>query len=480
MEKIKVLLIDDDEDDYIITKDVFNQIPSRQNYELTWIDNFEKGINAVLKKKFDIYLVDYRLGKYTGVELLNEAIQSNISQPIIILTGKGDYQIDQQAMNIGAADYLVKAEIDPASLDRSLRYALKQSETLKALKESENKFKIIFEKAQDPILISDFTGRVYDVNKAGLSFFNYTYKEIVTINDRDIFYNQEDRDNFVQELETKGAVTDFECELVSRTGRVYFCSLSSFLQIDPSNILEIYHTIIHDLTYRKHIENQSINQGKLTISANIAKSFAEELRNPLSTINLVLDELNSDEQFINNESAQTNLDIIKSNCNRINQLTQNLLLSAQTKSIELQPHKINEVLSEVLADIHDMVISHNITLQKNILPADISINLDKKQLKLALNNLLANAIEAMKEYPKVINISTINDSGHYSIFVEDNGLGVASNNKEKIFEPFFSTKKDANGLGLTEALRILSAHRGSIEFKEQETGSLFIARIPFG
>lgn len=57
MKNIKVLLIDDDEDDYILTQDVFNDLPS--NYELSWVDSFQKGLSAILKKEYDVYLLDY-------------------------------------------------------------------------------------------------------------------------------------------------------------------------------------------------------------------------------------------------------------------------------------------------------------------------------------------------------------------------------------------------------------------------------------
>jgi PAS domain S-box-containing protein len=478
MDKIRVLLIDDDEDDYIITKDIFNRIPKGERYELFWIDNFEKGINAVLKRQYDIYLVDYRLGKHTGVDLLNEAILSGIKEPIIILTGKGDYLIDEQAMNIGAADYLVKDKIDSDSLDRTLRYALKQSETLKALKESENKFKIIFDKAKDPILISDYTGKIHDINKAGLNFFGYHIKDVLEINDRSLFFTQEDRDNFIQQLETKGAVSDFECEMVSHSGQVYFCSLSSFLQIDPQNMVEVYHTIIHDLTHRKNQETKSIHESKISISEYIAKGFAEEIRNPLSTINLVLHELATDETFVYNETIQANLEIIKSNCDSINQLTKNFIASTENKPISVQKTNINQVINEAITEINDLLLGHHINLQKDILPTDLSISIDRKQIKKALVNILNNAVEAMEHYPKVLNISTINDSGYYSILIEDNGKGIEKEFESKIFQPFFTTKKDAEGLGLTEAERTVLAHNGTIQFKPQSSGSLFVVQLP--
>ena len=127
MKAVKVLLIDDDEDDYILTKEIFNDIPQKENYSLSWINNYEEGINAMLKSHYDIYLVDYRLGKYTGLDLLKEAIKSNVGEPIIILTGKGDSKVDDEALQIGAADYLIKDKIDPYTIERSIRYALKHN-----------------------------------------------------------------------------------------------------------------------------------------------------------------------------------------------------------------------------------------------------------------------------------------------------------------------------------------------------------------
>ena len=124
MKHIKVLLIDDDEDDYILTKDVFRNLPSK--YSLSWVNSFEKGLSAIRKKEFDVYLLDYRLGNGNGIELLSEAINSGCLQPIIMLTGKGSPEIDERAMEIGAADYLVKDELEASLVERSIRYSITQ------------------------------------------------------------------------------------------------------------------------------------------------------------------------------------------------------------------------------------------------------------------------------------------------------------------------------------------------------------------
>ena len=479
MSKVKVLLIDDDEDDYILTKNVFSEIKNvDERYELTWVSSFDKGINAALKQQFNIYLVDYRLGKLTGLDLLKEAMLSGVKQPIIILTGKGDDKIDEAAMNIGAADYLIKDKLDADGLDRSLRYALNQSGTLKALKESENKFKIIFDKAKEPILISDYNGKIHDINKAGLDFFGYHIKDVKVITDRQLFFTQDDRDNFIQELETKGATTDFECQMVSSKGDIYFCSLSSFLQMDTQNMLEVYHTIIHDLTHRRQAETKLINESKVSISANIATGFAEEVRNPLSTINLTLNEIGTDETLAYNEALQVNLDLIKVNFNKIDKLVKHFVAGTAIEPLKFERVGLNYLVRTAIAEVEDLLLGQRIVVEESILPNELYLSLDKSQIKKALVNLFHNAIESMQAYPKVLKISTLNDSGYYSILIEDNGEGISKEFQERIFEPFFSTKRESEGLGLPEVERIMLAHNGIVTYRPQQKGSLFIIQFP--
>src|SRR5690349_11838295 len=123
---VRVLLIDDDEEDYILTRYVFDEFKDNQ-FTLDWLDNFDDGLNTINESRHDIYLVDYRLGERTGLELLRGAIRNGCHAPIILLTGQGDKEIDFQAMQAGAADYLVKSELTAPLLERAIRYSLKHA-----------------------------------------------------------------------------------------------------------------------------------------------------------------------------------------------------------------------------------------------------------------------------------------------------------------------------------------------------------------
>ncbi|MCD6384550.1 diguanylate cyclase response regulator [Candidatus Sumerlaeota bacterium] len=132
---IRILLIDDDEEDYILTKDMLSGIED-VNFKLDWVSTYEDGLNAIKCSEHDVYLIDYRLGAKDGLELMREALAYGCSAPMLLLTSQGDRKVDLSAMHFGAAGYLEKAQLSPSLLERSIRYAIqhqKLKESLKAL-----------------------------------------------------------------------------------------------------------------------------------------------------------------------------------------------------------------------------------------------------------------------------------------------------------------------------------------------------------
>ncbi len=132
---LSVLLIDDDEDDYLITRDLLEDITG-YNVDLEWAQNYEHGLVQMAKNSHDIYLVDYNLGNLNGVELVTQAAAQGCTGPKIFLTGQNDRELDIQAMEAGAVDYLIKGQIDTPSLERTIRYALKEAKVKKELKKA--------------------------------------------------------------------------------------------------------------------------------------------------------------------------------------------------------------------------------------------------------------------------------------------------------------------------------------------------------
>jgi two-component system cell cycle sensor histidine kinase/response regulator CckA len=126
LETIRVLLVEDDEDDCFLVKELLREIKGRE-YAMDWARNYDQGLSLMSGNKHDVCLVDYRLGAQNGVDLLKAAQAMGCTAPVIILTGMGQAEVDLAAMRAGASDYLIKGRIDSNQLERSIRYAVERN-----------------------------------------------------------------------------------------------------------------------------------------------------------------------------------------------------------------------------------------------------------------------------------------------------------------------------------------------------------------
>jgi signal transduction histidine kinase len=130
---VRVLLVEDDEDDYLLARELIESIPGRA-FALTWVPAYDEALAAMADNHHDVYLLDYRLGLRTGLELLREARAAGCKGPAILLTGRGDRELALEALAAGAADYVSKGSNDAVLLERSLRYALERHHAAQALR----------------------------------------------------------------------------------------------------------------------------------------------------------------------------------------------------------------------------------------------------------------------------------------------------------------------------------------------------------
>lgn len=129
----KVLLIEDDRGQARVVEASFAKF-AKEKFELFWASSYEEGLAALRQTQFDACLLDYQLGPRSGLDLLREIGELGIDTPVIFVTSESSPAIDDQAMQLGALDYLVKFELSPRSLERSLRYTIKQHTTLRELR----------------------------------------------------------------------------------------------------------------------------------------------------------------------------------------------------------------------------------------------------------------------------------------------------------------------------------------------------------
>jgi len=176
---LRLLLIEDDEDDYLIIRDLLRQARHLE-CELEWISDYNDGLVAIEGRTHDLCLIDYRLGAHTGLDLIAHAQSNGVRTPIILLTGQSDDELDANAIEMGAADYLVKGQFDSRSLARSIRYALGRAQVTDALAGSEMRYRLLFESNPEPMYVFHKDSlKFLAVNQAAVDLYGYSRSEFL-------------------------------------------------------------------------------------------------------------------------------------------------------------------------------------------------------------------------------------------------------------------------------------------------------------
>ncbi|MCU0573596.1 MAG: response regulator [Syntrophobacteraceae bacterium] len=139
-ETLKVLLVENSEDGYILVRDLLRDAP-RSRFDLDWARDYEMAIREFDLKRHDAYLVDYDLSGRNGLDILQEALQRGCRAPLVLLTGRPERDMDIAAVRAGASDYLIKSEITPRGLERSIRYAIERKRAEETLRDSQHQLR---------------------------------------------------------------------------------------------------------------------------------------------------------------------------------------------------------------------------------------------------------------------------------------------------------------------------------------------------
>lgn len=207
---------------------------------------------------------------------------------------------------------------------------------------------------------------------------------------------------------------------------------------------------------------QMKRQEKFAATGRIARQIAHEVRNPLTNINLATSQLKEDLPNINEDNMYM-FEIINRNSERINQLISDLLTSTKFAELHFEQRQINEVILETIELSKDRAELKNITIVTKLDDTLAPLNLDTEKMKIALLNLIVNAIEAMEDVPHPeLQIITKKKMNKVLILIKDNGKGMDATMIERVFEPYFTNKQKGNGLGLTNTQNIILNHKGQI------------------
>jgi signal transduction histidine kinase len=184
--------------------------------------------------------------------------------------------------------------------------------------------------------------------------------------------------------------------------------------------------------------------------------LAHELRNPLTNIMLTVHLL---ESKILDDHDRRYMDIIKRSSAKINDLINDLLKGQQKNETPTEKHSIHQLLDEVLELASDRLVLKNVVVKKNYAPYDLKIKMDKPKIKIALTNIIINAIDAMPSKNGELRLCTKLIKGRHAISIQDNGCGISKENLPFIFNPYFTNKPAGVGVGLAATKDILLSNQ---------------------
>ena len=502
--------------------------------------NIEK---LLIENKPDLLLLDYFMGSVIGKDLIPHLREKNILPPFIIMTGHGDERIAVNMMKLGASDYVVKdsnfLDFLPEIVSRHEKQIL-TSNKLKVseaeLKESINKYQMLYESSADPVCFFEENGVINEYNPAFSMLFNYEEADLKDFNIRRIFKTEEDFNNIIKYLQSNDMGEGPLLELINKNNEIMYCLLKVYKQHISQGSTIGYQVVIHDLTDRVLYE-EKIKQLNDELETRVAdrtyqlEDALEELRyeneerkktqdalfNAKEELTKMLDrekELNEmKSRFVAMVSHEyrTPLTVIlsstylleqyfemgdkgkfKKQTEKIQQSVQNMTLmledimsigKSDSQEQEFVPGKImlNDFIYKLFEEVK-LLDNQNHKFELNSKSNSISIYSEPKLLSQAISNLLSNAVKYSPPESE-ISISIAENPSEIIIDISDEGMGISDVDSKSIFEPFYRSRDvqtiSGTGLGLTIVKKCIDALKGSITVTSREKiGTTFSVVLP--
>jgi PAS domain S-box-containing protein len=361
------------------------------------------------------------------------------------------------------------------------------------LRESEKKYRTLFEKSKDTIFISDAGRRFIDINQAGIELFGYTKEELFSLDLEKLYCNPEDRKVLWQKLSRSGFVSDFEVEMKRKDGVKIIVHISFSVIKDDGGQVSGYQGIIRDMTERKRLERQLLQSQKMESVGILAGGVAHDFNNLLTAISgfgqIVQERIPEDDEL-----SQESITNVLNAADRAAELTRGLLAFSRKQLISPKPLHIDTLIGNT-GKLIQRIIGEDIEFSTRFSGEKLYVKADPGQIGQVLMNLATNARDAMP-HGGHLSLATreviveegteklydLPSPGNYAqISVADTGTGIDKRTLENIFEPFYTTKEvgKGTGLGLAIVYGIIKQHNGSIlANSEPNKGTIFNIYLP--
>jgi len=481
----KILIVDDDPD---LRKPISN-ILSAKGYKPVQADTGKAALKKIKEEMAPVALIDLKLEDMSGLKVMKEIKKCSPSTECIVITGYASKASAIEAVNLGAYGYIQKP-YDMEQLLLTIQRAIDKHEMEKAVRESEEKYRLVIENANDAIFIAQDEAVKFP-NPKSIEMIGYSAEELVKMPFINLIH-PEDRDMVLdrheKRLSGEELTTIYSFRIINKEGEELWVQLNTVLinwDERPATL-----NFIRDITQQKKLETQLVQAQKMEAIGNLAGGVAHDFNNLLMSIqghtSLVMVGMAS------THPHYEHLKGIENNVMSASGLTKRLLGFAKGGKYEVKPTDLNDLIkksSEMFGRTKKEISIHQKYTEKNW-----AVEVDSAQIEQVLMNLYINAWQAMpgggELYLQTENV-TLDENfvqayevppGRYiKISVTDTGVGMDQRTIEQIFDPFFTTKEMGKGigLGLASVYGIIKNHDGIINvYSEKGKGATFNIYLP--
>ena len=494
----KILVADDNAD---MREYVRRLLASR--YHVRTVANGAEALNSVKSHAPDLVLSDVMMPELDGFALI-ERLRANpatAATPVILLSARAGEEAKVEGIGAGADDYLIKpfsARELLARVDTHIKLSEVRRRAAAEVRESELRFRRLFEANTFGVAFCDFEGRVLDANESYLRIVGYSQEDLAAGLVR---WDRMTPPEFAEanarghrELRERGVGAPFEKEYIRKDGSRVSVLIGGALLAEPWEAQNTYATFCIDITERKKIEAQLLRTQKLeslgVLAGGVAHDFNNLLVGILGNTSLALDSTPP-----SNPTRALLIDASNA-AQRAADLTRQLLAYAGKGRFIVDMIDVSALIREIITLIQSS-IPRNVQLRLDLEDGLPSVEADVTQIQQLLMNLIINGGEAIGDQNGTVTVATglqqidehylssvqgsddLSQGEYVFIEVQDTGSGMDQETLDRIFDPFFTTKFMGRGLGLAAAIGIIRGHHGAIKvYSQPGKGSTFKVLLP--
>ncbi len=486
----RILLV---EDDSSWTETLINMLEDGDGtFQVVQVRSLQEGLSRLCAEPVDALLVDERmLGKRTSV--LAKIHARFPSLPIIVLNSQEEEAQGKLFLDAGASECVVRETLGSALLKKVLMYSVDRKRAGSALRESEERFRELFENAKDIIFTLDLEGNVTSLNKSAEEVFGWTREEAREINIKEIVTPEHLSlsGQMMRRIVNDEPQQQFEIGILRKDGKKVLLEVSARL-VQSKGAKKGVQGIARDITERRDLENRIRQSQKLDAIGRLSGGLAHDFNNLLCIITGHA-ELLSDRLSPEHPGTKNAVQIRKA-VDSASSLVRQLLAFSGKQVFHPETLNLNEIVVET-EKLLGCLVGEHIEFRISLNPAVGIVRVDPVQIEQVIVNLIFNARDAMQQGGKLTlatnNVDLAEDcrskrltipAGKYvTLSVTDNGCGMDEETQNRIFEPFYTTKElgKGTGLGLATVYGIVKQSGGNIAvYSEPGQGTTFTIYLP--